>query len=712
MKIRYIFLTAICIAFIFIAEYLGFFTGINHYLYDLSFRIRGDMVCNKNIIIVAIDEKSLNKLGRWPLRRINYVKLIERIEQASAIGFDIIMSEPSEDDEFLGDLIKSQGRVIMPIYIDNLFNIIYPIKSLSPHKTGHIHIEQDIDGVVRSVFHTLNFKNTDIPSFTSAIYETITGKPFQNLDTAFISRKSSYENVILQKDIMYINFYGNTETFKHISLVDVIEGHYPLDFFKNKVVLVGVTAAGIETKMLTPFTQKRDRMSGIEIHANILNNLIDKNYIKDIHPFVRWLGIIILSVASFIIFININEKKFIIVLLIFLLLITVIIFTLFILLNLWIPPTVYYFSVLTVFFTTYIFKLENIGKFLFFAKEEWEKTFNDINEAIIVHDIDFNIIRMNKAAEEMINRPFFAEIKKQWNKQMQNIVAPIETEKKTNKSSSAKNSITYNLYDPDMDRFLEIKTIARYDAKNNILGAINLIRDITEWKQAEEKIKRSEEELRNLTAYLHKVTEIERTNIAREIHDELGSSLTVLKMDLSWLKMKLPENSFQLTERINEMISIIDKTIKTMKRISTDLRPGLLDDLGLAAAIEWQAQEFQKRTGIKSEINIVPKNLSSDKDRNTAIFRIFQETLTNIARHAHATKVNISLMKKSGNIELQIQDNGKGITEDEINNPKSFGLIGMRERVKIFGGNIIIKGMKDMGTQVTVKIPFNESSEN
>lgn len=711
MKIRYIFLTAICIFFIFIAEYLGFFTGINHYLYDLSFRIRGDRVCNKNIIIVAIDEKSLNKLGRWPLRRINYANLIERIEQASAIGFDIIMSEPSEDDEFLGDLINSQGRVIMPLYIDNLFNIIYPIKSLSPQKTGHIHIEQDIDGVVRSVFHTLHFKNTDIPSFTSAIYETITGTPFQNLDTAFIPRKSSYENVILQKDIMYINFHGNTETFKHISLVDVLEGHYPSDFFKNKVVLVGVTAAGIETKMLTPFTQKRDRMSGIEIHANILNNLIDKNYIKDIHPFVRWLGIIILSVASFIIFININEKKFIIVLLIFLVLISVIIFTLFILLNLWIPPTVYYFSVLTVFFTTYIFKLEKIGKFLFFAKEEWEKTFNDINEAIIVHDIDFNIIRMNKASEEMINRPFFAEIKKQWNKQMQNI-SPIETEKKTNNSSSTKNSITYNLYDPDMDRFLEIKTIARYDAKNNILGAINLIRDITEWKQAEEKIKRSEEELRDLTAYLHKVTEIERTNIAREIHDELGSSLTVLKMDLSWLKMKIPENSFQLTERINEMISIIDKTIKTMKRISTDLRPGLLDDLGLAAAIEWQAQEFQKRTGIKSEINIVPKNLSSDKDRNTAIFRIFQETLTNIARHAHATKVNISLTKKNGDIELQIQDNGRGITEDEINNPKSFGLIGMRERVKIFGGNIIIKGMKDRGTQVTVKIPFNESSEN
>ncbi len=708
MKIRYALLTIICIAFIFFTEYLGLFTGINHYLYDQSFRFRGDLACNKNIIIVAIDEKSLNKLGRWPLSRINYAKLIEQIGQASVIGFDIIMSEASENDVLLSNLIKSHGRIILPLYIDTRLNIIYPLKSLSAHKIGHIHIEQDIDGVVRSVFHTLHLKNTSIPSFTSAIYETLYNKPFFLQDTSLFSEHSKYNNGILQTNIMHINFYGNTETFRHISLVDVLEGIYPLDFYKDKVVLVGVTAEGIETKMLTPFTQKRNRMSGVEVHANILNNLIDKNYIKDIHPLLRWIGVIILSIVCFITFMYTNEKRAIVFLMLFLTLVSIIIFILFSRFNLWIPPTIYYFSILTIFFATYVFKLEKIGKLLFFAKEEWEKTFNDINEAIIVNDIDFNIIRMNKAADEIIKRPFFAQIKKEWITQIQNI----DSENKDKRLTFKNKPITYELYEPDLKRFLEIKTIPRHDVNNRILGAINIIRDITEWKDAEEKIKRSEEELRNLTAHLHKVTEIERTNIAREIHDELGSSLTVLKMDLSWLKMKIPESSLQLTERIHEMISLIDKTIKTMKRISTDLRPGLLDDLGLAAAIEWQAQEFQKRTGISSEIYIVPNNLTFDKDLNTAIFRIFQETLTNIARHANATKVKSSFILKNGEIELKVQDNGRGIAEDELSNPKSFGIIGMRERVKIFGGNIIIEGNPGKGTLVTVRIPLNDSASN
>jgi PAS domain S-box-containing protein len=672
--------------------------------------MRGDLACNKNILIVAVDEKSLNILGRWPLRRMYYANLLERIQEASAIGFDIIMSEASEDDELLANFIKRQGRIILPLYIDNRLNIIYPLKSLSAYKTGHIHIEQDIDGVVRSVFHTLHLKDTDIPSFTSAIYEILSDRNFYRRAAPLLSQDATSENIIVQTNLMHINFYGDTETFRHISLVDVLDGQYPLHFFKDKVVLVGVTAAGIETKMLTPFTQKRDRMSGVEVHANILNNLIDHNYIKDIHLLVRWIGVIFLSIACFIIFMNMNEKRLIIFLMLFLMLVTGVIFTLFALFNFWMPPSVYYFSVLAVFSTTYIFKIERIGKFLFFAKQEWEKTFNDINEAIIVHDSDFNIIRMNKAAEEMIKRPFFVQLRKQWNAQIQS-TSQIDRENHDKRLSVRNNPVTYELYEPDLDRFIEIKTIPRFDANKQIVGAINLIRDITEWKHAEEAIKRSEEELRNLTAYLHKVTEIERTNIAREIHDELGSSLTVLKMDLAWLKMKLPEDSGQLAERMHEMAKLIDKTIKTMKRISTDLRPGLLDDLGLAAAIEWQAQEFQKRTGIQSETDIVPKNITFDKDRNTAIFRIFQETLTNIARHAQATKVNIALTERDGEIELQVHDNGRGITEDELGNPKSFGLIGMRERVKIFGGNIIITGVHGKGTLVTVRIPLNNSAE-
>ncbi len=252
-------------------------------------------------------------------------------------------------------------------------------------------------------------------------------------------------------------------------------------------------------------------------------------------------------------------------------------------------------------------------------------------------------------------------------------------------------------------------TVIQYKGKRAIMG--NVI-DTTERKLAENAIKKSEEQLRNLTTYLQKVGEIERTNIAREIHDELGQTLTVLKMDLTWLRKRLPEDQSSLREKTDDMFQLINKTIQTVKKISTELRPGLLDDLGLAAAIEWQAEEFQQRTGIQCNIIIEPKDITFDKDRNTAIFRILQETLTNIARHADASEVNLSLKQRDGQIELKVRDNGIGITEDQINNPKSFGLIGIRERVKIFGGNNIIKGTPGKGTVLTMKIPVSDIREN
>ena len=252
-------------------------------------------------------------------------------------------------------------------------------------------------------------------------------------------------------------------------------------------------------------------------------------------------------------------------------------------------------------------------------------------------------------------------------------------------------------------------TLIQYKGKAAIMG--NVI-DTTERKLVENAIKKSEEQLRNLTTYLQRVGEIERTNIAREIHDELGQTLTVLKMDLSWLRKRLPDDQISVRERTDTMSQLINRTIQTVKKISTALRPGLLDDLGLAAAIEWQAEEFQQRTGIRCNIIIEPKDITFDKDRNTAIFRILQETLTNIARHAEASAVRVSLKQRDGQIELKVRDNGKGITEEQISNPKSFGLIGIRERVKIFGGNNMMKGIANKGTVMTVKIPLQDVREN
>jgi len=178
-------------------------------------------------------------------------------------------------------------------------------------------------------------------------------------------------------------------------------------------------------------------------------------------------------------------------------------------------------------------------------------------------------------------------------------------------------------------------------------------------------------------------------------------------MDLHWLANRLPKEE-SLLAKTKSMSSLIDVTVQSVQRISSELRPGLLDNLGLSAAVEWQAREFEKRTGILFDVEIDPEEIVLDRNRSTAIFRIFQETLTNMTRHAKASKVEVILKEKSDAIELKVRDNGRGITEDQISDPRSFGLMGMRERVHSLRGYLGITGTPNKRTTVMVNIPLEK----
>jgi len=232
--------------------------------------------------------------------------------------------------------------------------------------------------------------------------------------------------------------------------------------------------------------------------------------------------------------------------------------------------------------------------------------------------------------------------------------------------------------------------------------------DITERKKAEEELKRSREDLRILAARLQQAREEERALLAREIHDQLSGALTALKMDLSFLANRVPQEDAALTENTESMATLIDATLNSVRNIATQLRPSVLDDLGLIAAIEWQTEEFQNRSGIKCRLDLEREEVALDKNRSTAIFRIFQEALTNVARHAEASEVWISLNAQAGSLILQIRDNGRGITQEEISSSRSLGLLGMRERAFAFGGKVVISGVTGQGTTVTLKIPVNQ----
>jgi len=225
--------------------------------------------------------------------------------------------------------------------------------------------------------------------------------------------------------------------------------------------------------------------------------------------------------------------------------------------------------------------------------------------------------------------------------------------------------------------------------------------------QAYRDLRISFEQLRALASRLQEVREEERTSIAREIHDELGQALTALKMDVVWLMQRLPEGSKPWLAKTDSMLKLIDNTISAVRRIAAELRPGMLDDLGLVAAIEWQAQEFQGRTGVECQVLLPTDDVALDEEHSTAVFRIFQETLTNIARHANATRVSVKLERTAQEIVLEVQDNGKGLEEAAVFSTRSLGLLGMKERALLLGGGLEVHGSQGKGTTVTLRIPWN-----
>lgn len=241
-----------------------------------------------------------------------------------------------------------------------------------------------------------------------------------------------------------------------------------------------------------------------------------------------------------------------------------------------------------------------------------------------------------------------------------------------------------------------------------ITGAVVVFLDITERKRAEQQLTLSHDQLRKLTARLESVREEERILIAREIHDELGQALTGVKLELCLLHDQIAEVSPLVRKKLESISTLVDGTIQSVQRIATELRPVVLDQLGLIPAIEWQAHEFQARTGIQCTLDVYLRAVTLSHAGSTAMFRIFQEILTNVARHAQASVVHITLQEQAGNLVLDVRDNGRGVTDAELADPHSLGLVGMRERALLLGGETIFTGSPGTGTAVRVRIPLDQ----
>ena len=225
-----------------------------------------------------------------------------------------------------------------------------------------------------------------------------------------------------------------------------------------------------------------------------------------------------------------------------------------------------------------------------------------------------------------------------------------------------------------------------------------LLNNILKWEQ-------SLASMRALAARLQTVREDERTRVAREIHDELGQALTAIKLEFTALLRDLPADEGPVMRRSQSILKLLNEAFHSVRKIGTELRPAILDDLGLAAAVEWVAEEFQTRTGTKVQVSLPDLDIAMDRERATALFRILQESLTNVARHANATHVSVRLAEEEGSLILEVRDNGKGIGEEQLSAGTSLGILGMRERVLLLGGTFSIAGTPGNGTVVRVLIP-------
>jgi PAS domain S-box-containing protein len=259
---------------------------------------------------------------------------------------------------------------------------------------------------------------------------------------------------------------------------------------------------------------------------------------------------------------------------------------------------------------------------------------------------------------------------------------------------------------------ISLSTAPLRDSSGTITGLLGLMLDITQRNEAQEELRRSRDGLRALAKRLHSIREEERMRIAREVHDQLAQSLTSIKMDLSLVMRRLgnqpvaEDGRTAIREHLERALQQVDQTVKSVREIATALRPGVLDELGLAAAIEWQARDFEKRSGIRCDCSMPAAPIPIGPDEATAVFRIFQEMLTNVARHAEATAIRVRLSIVKGWLALSVHDNGRGISASAQAGNDSLGLLGMRERAAQCGGTFTIQRAEEAGTVAHVRIPL------
>ncbi|HMK60591.1 MAG TPA: CHASE2 domain-containing protein [Dissulfurispiraceae bacterium] len=352
------YLAGLCLAMaLFCAlDYLGVFVWLNNYLYDLAFRVRGAENASGRIVLVVINDDTLERYGRWPIPRRFYAELLGRLNNADAVGFDIIMSEPTGDDAIMADAIKRHGRVVLSSLFTGKLSVLYPASGITGARIGHVHLETGIDGVVREVRNKLVSRNAELLSLSAVLFETATGIIFQTNTGQDSWRKGAG---LVQAGPLLINYRGDPGTYVQMPIQDVLDGKCPLSSFAGKVVIVGVAASGMGSEVRTPFFAHRQLMSSVEVQANAVDTLLLQNAIKPMPAWTLRATALLLALLGFGLLIRMSERNAVLIAAGAIPVITILAFFSFSHMNIWGSPVLLYIAVCAAFLASYIFVYEN-----------------------------------------------------------------------------------------------------------------------------------------------------------------------------------------------------------------------------------------------------------------------------------------------------------------------------------------------------------------
>ncbi len=455
------------------AEQLGFTGGMNRFCYDLFFRLRGPMEPDRRILIAAIDDETLNRLGRWPLRRSQYARLLDAVGPGAVVGLDILLAEPTGDDPLLAEAIARHGRVVLPVSLEHPFQTILPAGELESDRNGHVYLEQDMDGVVRSVYHTLYSGGRVIPSFASALHGLLGGERLARPSPPPAAEPGVHGPDLRQQDGQLINYCGVPGTFPHLSLVDILDGRYPPAYFSGRIVLVGVTAAGLDGGVLTPFSQTRTVMHGVEAHAAILNTLLNHN---DIVPAPEPLLLALSlagALAAFLLFPGLGARSMLLWCGLALAAVWLVSLALFCGMDFWLSPVLFSLLLPVPLVCTQVGRLERGAREVRAAREEWEDSFNTINDGIVLMDGAGVVTRMNLAAQAMEGPRLLEQLPP---------ACPL-----FNEEPGEGQGLSRELLDPRTGNCYEIRSLARSGRQRIREGVVHVIRDVTARKNVEQE---------------------------------------------------------------------------------------------------------------------------------------------------------------------------------------------------------------------------------